>query len=415
MTPSPDSAILQTGSGGSIRGSGKREPMHNRPWLLVWLVVAAIVYGSLFPFAFHIPPADTGVFGSFLENWSKPPQSRGDLLANILFYLPLGFALGSALSDRINSKAALFLIIAAGATLSLTMELLQHFDAGRVSTMSDFYLNTIGTGAGGLTGLTAGRQILAMRLVPRDASLFAGLLLVAWLGWRLFPYEPVIDLHKYWASVKPVVLTPSLDAYNLFRFASMWGVVGYLVQYGLKVPRPMFMIALGMMGVFFAKMLIIDQVTTLPEIVGAIVAWLYLTVVLKSHRTLGTRVLAALVLLAIVLERILPLEVATTARPFEWVPFFSFLHGSLAMNVQTFMQKVFLYGAGLNLLTDSGLGLVSAGILEGAIVLTTSLLETLFAGRSAEITDTMMVLLLALVAYILTAGRKTRPTESRLI
>jgi VanZ family protein len=382
--------------------------MQNKLWLLGSLVLAAIVYGSLYPFAFHVPPGDIGALRSFLETWRRPPQSRGDLLANILFYLPLGFVLARGFANRFNQKAALLLTIAVGASLSASMEILQHFDAGRVSAMSDFYLNTIGAGAGALAGLVWGRELLTIRIVPQDASPFAALLLLAWLGWRLFPYEPVIDLHKYWASLKPVVLTPSLDAYDIFRFATMWGAVAYLGQFGLKVREPLLSIALGMAAVFCAKILIIDQLITLPEIIGALVALVYLAFVLRSHRIAGTRALAVLFILSIVLERILPLQIATTARPFEWIPFFSFLHGSLAVNAQSFMQKVFLYGAGLSLLTDSGLGLVWASVLEGGVLLVTSLLETMEVGRSAEITDAVMVIMIAIVWRLLPARPAVR-------
>ena len=381
--------------------------MQNRPWLLVLLALVAIVYGSLYPFVFRVPTGDAGAVASFLATWRRPPQSRGDLLANILFYMPLGFTFERALREHFKRRHTLALAILAGAAISLSMELLQHFVAGRVSCMSDFYLNTIGTAVGAVAGIAVGEQLFAMKLVPRDASPFAGLILAAWLGWQLFPYEPVIDLHKYWASVKPLVLTPSLSAYDVFRFAVMWGAVSYLVQFGVRARKPLLTVALAMAAVFGAKMLIIDQIITLSEVVGATLAYFYLVFVLNPHRRAGTRLLAALFLLAIVLERILPLQMAATARPFEWVPFFSFLHGSLAVNTQSFLQKVFLYGAGLYLLIDAGLGLVWASILEAPIVLGTSVFETVLVGRSAEITDAMMVLLLAVGAHLV--ARIIRP------
>ena len=119
-------------------------------------------------------------------------------------------------------------------------------------------------------------------------------------------------------------------------------------------------------------------------------------------------------LLSIALERILPLQVASVPKSFEWIPFFSFLHGSLAVNAQSFLQKVFLYGAGLALLTDTGLGPALACLIEGAILLTTSLLETMLVGRSAEITDTVMVLLLALVCQTLRPGARLRHEPAQI-
>ena len=382
--------------------------MQNRPWLLVALVLVGIVYGSLYPFAFQIPPGSDGALASFLATWKRPPQSRGDFLANLLFYLPFGFVAVHALAERLGRNSALALTVAIGALLSLGMELSQHFVVGRVSAMSDFYLNSIGTTAGAFAGLVWGQDFLAMKIVPREASPFAALLLLAFLGWRLFPYEPVIDLHKYWASIKPVVLTPSLNVYEVFRYAAMWSAVGYLVQFDLKIRKPLFTVPLTMAAVFLAKILIVDQMITLSEVMGALAALCYLFFGLNTHRTLGTRLLAAMFLLSIALERILPFQISTAGRPFEWIPFFSFLHGSLAVNAQSFLQKTFLYGAGLTLLTEGGLGLVMASLLEGAVILATSFLETMLVGRSAEITDTVMVLLLALVYQALTSVHPRR-------
>ena len=386
--------------------------MQNRPWLLVALVLVAIIYGSLYPFALHVPPGDEGALTSFLATWRRPPQSRGDLLANLLFYFPFGLLAVRALVEKLGYKTALILTVASGALLSLSMELLQHFDAGRVSAMSDFYLNSIGTAAGAVAGLLWGQKLLALTIVPRDASLFAALLLLAWLGWRLFPYEPVIDLHKYWASVKPLLLSPSFDIYEMFRYATLWGAVTYLIQFGLKVLKPYLAVPAAMAAFFLAKMLIVDQVITFPEIIGALAALGFLIFVLNPQRTLGTRLLAAAFLVSIALERILPLQMSAAARPFEWIPFFSFLHGSLAVNTQSFMQKTFLYGAALVLLMDAGLGLVGASLFEGAVLAATSVFETLLVGRSAEITDAVMVILLALVCHALTTMRPHARNEA---
>ncbi len=386
--------------------------MQNRPWLLVALVLVAIIYGSLYPFALHVPPGDEGALSSFLATWRRPPQSRGDLLANLLFYFPLGLLAVRALVEKLDHKTALILTVASGALLSLCMELLQHFDAGRVSAMSDFYLNSIGTAAGAVAGLLWGQKLLALTIIPRDASPFAALLLLAWLGWRLFPYEPVIDLHKYWASVKPLLLSPSFDIYEMFRYAILWGAVTSLIQFGLKILKTHLAVPAAMAAFFLAKMLIVDQMITFPEIIGALAALGFLILVLNPQRTLGTRLLAAAFLVSVALERVLPLQISATARPFEWIPFFSFLHGSLAVNTQSFMQKTFLYGAALVLLMDAGLGLAWASLLEGAVLLATSVFETLLVGRSAEITDAVMVILLALVCHALTTMRPPARNEA---
>jgi hypothetical protein len=102
----------------------------------------------------------------------------------------------------------------------------------------------------------------------------------------------------------------------------------------------------------------------------------------------------------IVMERLQPFEFAPFARPFGWIPFNSLMHGSIAVDVSSFMEKCFLYGSLLFLLGRAGMRRVLAAILVAAVLFATSWLETYLPDRSAEITDALMTLLLA-AAFVL--------------
>src|SRR5580765_6987959 len=60
------------------------------------MVVAFILYGSLYPFTFITPSSNIGPFEALLATWDAAPQ-RGDVLANLIFYMPLGFVATRAL------------------------------------------------------------------------------------------------------------------------------------------------------------------------------------------------------------------------------------------------------------------------------------------------------------------------------
>ncbi len=94
-------------------------------WLITAAIVAVIAYGSLYPFQFHIPMNGIGPVSTFLATWNERP-GRGDFLANILLYLPLGFflLLGSERGSQVAGK--LIWAVLAGAMLSLTIELTQY-------------------------------------------------------------------------------------------------------------------------------------------------------------------------------------------------------------------------------------------------------------------------------------------------
>jgi len=154
---------------------------------LVILVAAAILYGSLYPFDFH----DAGTLGAdishFAGTWNQLAQSRGDTLANLLLYMPLGLTVALAVVPGRSKFVALLVAGLCGALLSLAIELTQFFDASRVSVLSDFYLNTIGAFAGAVLARMTGAGWIKAQWPPGSAPAFARLLLLAWLGGGYIP------------------------------------------------------------------------------------------------------------------------------------------------------------------------------------------------------------------------------------
>lgn len=190
------------------------------------IVIAIIVYGSLYPFAFR--PADDGIraaLRALLESWADRP-GRITFLANILLYMPLGFFAIHALGRRGGAAARMVLITLFGAFLSVSMELLQYFDAGRITDAPDVYANTLGTLIGAAAGSLLTESIRWSFLSEIAVARVPILLLVAWVGYRLFPFVPTLDLHKYWSAIKPVINNPVPTHYDLFRYTAMWLGIG---------------------------------------------------------------------------------------------------------------------------------------------------------------------------------------------
>ena len=131
----------------------------------------------------------------------------------------------------------------------------------------------------------------------------------------------------------------------------------------------------------------------------AFAAWLLLAV------SLGARMRVTLIVLLfsayIIAERLAPFQFAADGRVFGWIPFRSFLYGALELNILSFLEKAFLYGAVIWLLDKSGLRLGVSTILVAIVLFATSLAETHLPGRSAEITDALMALLIgAIIAAV---------------
>ena len=116
------------------------------------IVIAIIVYGSPYPFAFR--PADDGIGPALRALWESRADQPGRItfIGNILLYMPLGFFAIDALGRRGGAAGRMALITLLGVLLSLSMELLQYFDEGRVTDAPDVYANTLGTLIGAAAG-----------------------------------------------------------------------------------------------------------------------------------------------------------------------------------------------------------------------------------------------------------------------
>jgi len=357
------------------------------------LTVAVIVHGSLWPYEFRVPPGSVGPVAAFLGSWAAHPSSRGDLLANVLLYAPLG--LFAALALRGSAARRLGLAILAGALLSATMELLQFYDLGRTSSLWDLCSNASGAALGGLAALVlkGGWEIPFLRRVA--ASPVPSVLLLAMLGYRLTPYVPTIDLHKYWNALKPVVFGPLPGSGDVFQYFAIWLAASELLA-AIVGPKLSLLFAPLLVGFVLAgKVVIVASVVTRAELAGAGLAVLLAWPILVRFGRGRTAVVAGVLLASVVIARLQPFAFQPVARGFGWLPFRAFLGGSLLVNTASLFEKLFLYGSLLWLLSRAGLRPWLATALVAGMLFATSLAETMLPGRSAEITDTVMALLVA--------------------
>jgi VanZ family protein len=121
-------------------------------WPLTWAATALICYATLHPWSGWRWP-ESAVF-----SWILPKQSGealDDLVANILGYLPLGLILCLAhLRSGRGPLVASLLTLATGSAMSYGLELIQFTLPGRVPSIVDWVLNTLGTAWGALAAMT---------------------------------------------------------------------------------------------------------------------------------------------------------------------------------------------------------------------------------------------------------------------
>src|SRR5205085_3799168 len=137
--------------------------------------------------------------------------------------------------------------------------------------------------------------------------------------------------------------------------------------------------------------LIISTSLSVAEVGGALGAyciWIFLYPRGRAY------VVVVLVLFGatVIAQRLEPFQFTTYPVPFGWIPFRSFMYGSIDVDVLSFLEKFFLYGSSIWLLAEAGVSNRSAtGIVAGTLF-ATSIAETYLPHLSAEITDAMMAL-----------------------
>jgi VanZ family protein len=174
--------------------------------LAAFALMLFTVYASLLPFDFRAASFSEGWL-SFRAALAAPlPErvSRTDVLANVLLFVPIGFALGGAfLAHRAGRLHALWAVVAAlpiSLTTSVIAELGQTFTDNRVPTKVDIASQTLGYAVGFAAWVIAGqtlttwvRQTLAASPENRLTRALAAYT-AAWVFVNLAPFDVTLDL-----------------------------------------------------------------------------------------------------------------------------------------------------------------------------------------------------------------------------
>jgi len=235
--------------------------------LLLVVAVGLILYVSLYPFRFA---ADgPGVLEALRDiTWAR--AGRGDMLNNVLLYLPLGFCLALALEPRLGRGAALFGAVVTGGLLSLAMEVAQASIAIRVPSLRDLALNTAGAAAGALAG--SAWHALGARMTPRAgprgrAGAVAIALLVLWLVARLWPLLPDASLRQLKRAVQPL-LSPQFAWGELAALFVGWLVAAQAVMHLSRRERSVDALLVVIAVVLVGRVFVGGSVLEFAEIVA---------------------------------------------------------------------------------------------------------------------------------------------------
>ena len=186
--------------------------------------VAFAVWGSLFPFEFHLVPAGEAMRLFWLP-WLRGPAtwSISDLVSNVLLFIPIGVSATAAFETRGARAFVPALVVGAALVLSAAVEFGQAFVPYRTPSAVDVMAETLGAALGAAAWRLRGSRVDGAIATAVDAVTHASLpcqvllaycvvFAVAWLLPLDFTLRPGEIADKYLHKRLLLPFVPSPDA-----------------------------------------------------------------------------------------------------------------------------------------------------------------------------------------------------------
>jgi VanZ family protein len=381
---------------------------------LLLLIVAIVAYGSLYPWNFEFTSTAGNPVRILLHGWPAEWNRYilRDIVLNVTIYMPLGLAAVLAFRQRRSRGFAATAAIAFGFLLSVGMELLQVYVPGRDPSLLDVLTNTLGTAAG--AGVAIYFESGIRRLMERRAGQFraaATLLLLVWAVGELYPLFPEIGRSHLRQELTLLFRFRGLSVVETWANAAEWFAAGLALDAILAHMRT-FGLAIAMLCVP-AQMFIAGRSLTPAEIAGALLALALWHFVRRESRA---RWCAWMLGSAILLRQFQPFYFLAVPQPFSWIPFAATLESSRDAATAIIARKAFDYGALIWALRCAGQPFVRAGLAVAVALGATEAIQTYLPGRSPEITDPLLALLMMVLLRSLSpaAGKTAGNTAGKV-
>jgi VanZ family protein len=378
--------------------------------------ICLIIYGSLYPFDFQARELTANPVWILAHAWHTHfgPNQIKDIIVNVLFYAPLGlFGFLSLSNTRLRSVAGAA-TIAIGFALSCSMEMLQLFDAGRDTSALDVLDNTAGAAVGVACGVLFEsylRKIQADLQTIRWNQTGSLLLLICFAARELVPFFPDYSPYRVWHKGIALLAVSEVSVGVFLASLVEWLAVARLVETATAPPWAprIYLVLLALVPV---KILIIGRTTNGMELAGAAIAYFAWRYGLQRSGW-RSRLLAVLFTTLIVLRGLSPFHFMSEATPFSWIPFRALLQTGRLAAISIFFGKLFACGTLVWLMRDSGWRMRYAAAGAAAILAAMEAAQMYLPGRVPEITDPLLVLLLAWILTLLD-GSPDASTRARV-
>ncbi|HYL76190.1 MAG TPA: VanZ family protein [Bryobacteraceae bacterium] len=371
---------------------------------ILLLVVALILYGSLYPWQFHATHLAANPLWILLHSWQIVFDRFlfRDTVVNVALYIPFGaFCFLSMRESRSLFSRSLATVLAA-ALLSSSIEMAQLFDLTRVCSLFDVFCNTVGAAIGILLATMFPAAITGAVQEAEAAGAFrlSGViaLLYLWAGYELFPFFPALSRTSLGAKLAVFFSSATWPLRDFFESFAGWLAVSALLQCLAGAKRFRTVLSLALLSIPL-KLFIVQRTITASEVVGALLAvgcWLAVGKFARPRLIAGLLALAALVAAGL-----LPFHWSARPQPFTWVPFLPMLLAPWESSFLILLQKSFLYGSAVWLLNESGRGWMLSSLLVAVPLAIVESIQVYLPGRTPELTDPLLALILGFSLMLL--------------
>ena len=373
---------------------------------VVLIVIALILYGSLYPWEFHARQLGASPPWILLHSWPDAIDRYvlWDVAINIVLYVPLGVFGFLAMSESFPRAVRICAPVLLAVALSASVEMIQLFDDSRQCSTSDLLCNVTGGAVGVGLGMLYREKLRAV-LERREAASFlhlsgALLLLCCWLGYQLFPLFPSLGRTKLEARLAALGPISAISPVETLLVFAEWIAVACLLEGLLEEETVRMMAALLLMVPL--RLVIVSRSLAWSDIAGAaaaFAAWLWLP------RLYVRRAAPLLLTSALVLGELAPFHFGS-ARAFNWVPFRGFLMASWQNSFVVLFRKSFWYGSAIWLWRAAGYRLAPIIFAAGAALLALEWAQTYLPGRVPEITDAVLAVLMGVLLSLVGTVRQ---------
>jgi VanZ family protein len=369
---------------------------------ILLVVICLILYGSLYPWDFHASELAGNPLWLLWDSWPVDLDRSAfrDICINVTLYVPLGMFGFLAFPGRRRRWMAAAATLLLGLTLSSSIEMIQLFDRTRDTSMLDVVTNVCGA-AVGIALAVMYRETLRRALSERTVEMLfhpsgSLLLLYCWLGYQVFPLFPALSLSSLRLKIAALLSSSSFSALPALASFAQWLAIAKLLEtvVGAKRVRRFMgpLLLLVPLRAFIA-----DRTFTGSELMGAIAAYLAWQWRPARHGS----VVAGWFVAMLVLTGLAPFHFQSHAAVFSWIPFRALLESSWTPGFVVFLRKSFCYGAGLWLLREAGVSLVSATAGVSLLLAGIEAIQIYLPGRTPESTDPVLAVIMALILWLL--------------